>query len=353
MKQRKSNSRKGLLAVIAVLAVLLVVLAAVALSMGPVSPDPTEPAGPTDPTPGTVTDPTRRPTDPTDPTAPTPPTVPGHTHDHAVTQTVEPNCTSGGYSVYVCDCGDSYFGDKTEPLGHSFETEVVEATHVAGGYTRHTCTRCGFDYTDSYTDRIPYPTDPETEPQGSMYNLIHGLQITDMGSYTGPFMEDGSDETVSNVLMIVLTNTGTEMLQYAQVQLSGPSGTAAFSVTTLPAGASVLLLEQNRMQDSQNLEFTSAAAYNVVFFPEDQTVHTDWFSFQGMEGALNVTNISGADISSDIEIYYKNLVDGRLYGGITYVARIPGGLTADETRQVMTGHFSSAESVIMFVRVAP
>jgi len=346
MKRRKTNPRRGLLTAIAVLAVLLAVLLAVALSMDPASPDPTEPAGPTGPTPG--------PTDPTPGTVtnPTKPTDPGHTHRHTVTRTQAPDCTNGGYTVYTCDCGDSYFGDKTEPLGHSFETEVVEATHVAGGYTRHTCTRCGFDYTDSYTDRIPYPTDPETEPAGSMYNLVHGLQITDMGSYTGPFMEDGSDETVSNVLMIVLTNTGTELLQYAQIELSGPSGTAVFSVTTLPAGASVLLLEQTRMQDSPELEFTSAAARNVVFFPEDQTVRTDWFSFQGMEGALNVTNISGADITGDIEIYYKNMVDGQLYGGITYVARIPGGLSADETRQVMTGHFSSSESVIMFVRVA-
>jgi hypothetical protein len=230
---------------------------------------------------------------------------------------------------------------------------VVEATHVAGGYSRHICTRCGYDYTDSYTERIPYPTDIPTEPEKSMYDLGHGLVITDMGSYTGPFMEDGSDARVSNVLMIVVSNCSSELLQYAQISLSGPDGTATFTVTTLPPGASVLLLEKNRMQDSSDLEFTSAAAEHVVFFQDDQTIHTDWFSFEANDGGITVTNVSGSAITGDIEIYYKRLVDGQLYGGITYMARLSDGLGVDETRQIATVHFSAAESVIMFVRVVP
>ena len=64
----------------------------------------------------------------------------------------------------------------------------------------------------------PAPTEPEATYQANIGELDEvnivlgsGLGILDVGSYTGIFMEDGSDEVVSGVLMAVVTNRSDRM----------------------------------------------------------------------------------------------------------------------------------------------
>ena len=110
-----------------------------------------------------------------------------------------PTCTEGGYTTYTCSlCGDSYVADETAPLGHDlgdwftvteaaceaeglerracsrcdyaeenvlpaldhdYEAVVTEPTCVDGGYTTHTCTRCGHSYVDSHTEALGHAWD--------------------------------------------------------------------------------------------------------------------------------------------------------------------------------------------------
>ena len=96
-----------------------------------------------------------------------------------------PTETSAGYTTYTCTvCGYSYQDDFTDPLPHthswgiwtsnnngthsrsctgcsetdtgncSYTDEVIAPTESSQGYTRHTCTVCGYSYKDSYTDPI-------------------------------------------------------------------------------------------------------------------------------------------------------------------------------------------------------
>ena len=48
-------------------------------------------------------------------------------------------------------------------------------------------------------------------------DLGKNLVVTDIGSYTGMYMEDGSDEIVARVLMIVVKNTGSAAMQLSTV----------------------------------------------------------------------------------------------------------------------------------------
>ena len=75
----------------------------------------------------------------------------------------------------------------------------------------------------------------------------------------------------------------------------------------------------------------------------------DQLKIQGYQGAINVTNISGQDITGDIIIYYKNSSADMYYGGITYRARIEGGLKAGELRQIVPEHFNADASTILFI----
>lgn len=183
-------------------------------------------------------------------------------------------------------------------------------------------------------------------------DLGYGLEITDIASYTGIYMEDGSDEVVSGILMIVVKNNSEQTVQYAEITLADEKNQAQFSLSTLLPGASVVLLEQNRMLFDKEADYSFAAVSNVAVFDQEPTMMSDRLTIQALDGAFNVTNISDEDITGDIYIYYKNSSSDMFYGGITYRAKIQGGLGTGEIAQVITNHFSVSGSTILFVTVS-
>ena len=177
--------------------------------------------------------------------------------------------------------------------------------------------------------------------------LGNGLKIQDVGSYTGIFMEDGSDEPVTGVLMCLVTNNSEKDVQLLNFTLSNGSQTASFSLTNLPAGESVIVLESSRMAYAPG--FTQAEVQNYAEFSAPMSLCQDKIQISSIGQAMNITNISGEDISGDILIYYKNSATDVFYGGITYRVRIEGGLKADEIRQIVPSHFNAASTTVVLV----
>ena len=198
---------------------------------------------------------------------------------------------------------------------------------------------------------MPQPID---SAERTLVNLGYGLYVTDMGSYTGMYMEDGSDEIVSGILMLVVENTGEEDIQYAEITMDFGDQQARFEMTTLPAGEKMVLLEKNRMQWQDSMDDGSVLPMieNVAYFQEPLNKMEDTLKIGIVDGAINVTNISGEDIPGTIAVYYKNAAADVYYGGITYRIQIQGGLKADEIRQVMTNHASDTGSKILFVTIS-
>lgn len=207
---------------------------------------------------------------------------------------------------------------------------------------------------DTPDTTAPGPTDQMTLSVDMVdmdHDLGNGMKIINAGAYTGIFMEDGTDDIVTGILMLVVENTGTNAVQYAEITLPTENGDARFTLSTLPAGESVVLLEQNRMSCTGKEDVSAAWAANVAVFSEPLRTHEDKLKLQIMDGAINVTNISGEDIAGDVVLYYKNASSDLLYGGITYRVRIEGGIKTDEIKQITGGHFSGDGSRIMFVTV--
>ena len=84
----------------------------------------------------------------------------GHTSGTAVIENrIEATCTTGGsYDevVYCTVCGAEISRTKkTIPAkGHSYTTQTFEPTETSAGYTRYTCSVCGYSYDTDYTYRI-------------------------------------------------------------------------------------------------------------------------------------------------------------------------------------------------------
>lgn len=68
----------------------------------------------------------------------------GHTHSYAE-QVVSPTCTSEGYTLYSCACGDSYTDAITASVGHIFGSyqSNADATCTSDGTKTAICDRCG------------------------------------------------------------------------------------------------------------------------------------------------------------------------------------------------------------------
>ena len=108
-----------------------------------------------------------------------------------------------------------------------------------------------------------------------------------------------------------------------------------------------MVLESSRMAYAEG--FTQAEVVNFASFDEPMSLCTDEIEISAFEKAINITNISGKDITGDIVIYYKNSAIDMFYGGITYRVRIEGGIKADEIRQIVPSHFMTGSSTIVHV----
>ena len=98
--------------------------------------------------------------------------IPKLDHTHEYTETVvEPTCTTKGYTLHKCECGDEYKDNETEALGHLFGEwkTITPATEEKDGEETRACTRDNCDYTEtrkipalnhthSYTETVIEPT---------------------------------------------------------------------------------------------------------------------------------------------------------------------------------------------------
>lgn len=92
--------------------------------------------------------------------------IPDELHTHSYTEkVVAPTCTEDGYTVYTCQCGDSYRDQIVPATGHSFgQWEVVKKpTTEAEGQRQRKCSVCGNTETQSIPKEIPNHTHKYTE----------------------------------------------------------------------------------------------------------------------------------------------------------------------------------------------
>lgn len=185
-------------------------------------------------------------------------------------------------------------------------------------------------------------------------NMLNGLQILDIGSYSGLNIEGDTTQFVENVLMLVVTNAGTDYIQYAEIELYNDGENYYFTLSTLAPGAKMVVLERDQTQFPEGTDFSAASAVHtqLAVFQETPSCYEDQLKIQLMNGAMNVTNVSGEDISGEIVIYYKNTSVDMYYGGVTYRTRIEGGLKTGEIRQIMLNTVYEAGTEVLYVTIA-
>lgn len=179
------------------------------------------------------------------------------------------------------------------------------------------------------------------------YTLSNGCEIAQIKSYSGPFVEDGSDEEKENVMAVVIKNTTGKHIQYMTFRLISGENEYLFKVTTLFDNSAVTVLESSGAAYTED-KIDRVELTQSVVFSSAPTVHPQELEITVMDGLMNVKNISGEDIEGNTYVYYK-LTDGDdWFGGITYRASVNGGLKNGEIRQIPANHFKKDTCKVVF-----
>mgnify|MGYP007125810170 CR=1 FL=1 len=175
------------------------------------------------------------------------------------------------------------------------------------------------------------------------------IELVSFGRYTGAFVEDGSNDPVKDVLAILVKNTGEQWIEYTEITLPCGEETAAFECKCLPGGTYALLLEKNRMIYDATMTYANATSAPPAYLANAVTDFSADFALYPDDGVVNIKNISGGDIASDVTVNYKNEAGKYFLGGIVYRIRIEGGIPADGIVQRMEPNFTALHSVLLFM----
>lgn len=189
---------------------------------------------------------------------------------------------------------------------------------------------------------------PEIEDKAFMDGLV---TVEKVGRYAGIFVEDGSDEIVSDVFAITVVNNSDKMLQYAQVVITCGGEEYTFDMSTIPAGARAQVLEKDKKALPEDLSGAQTVLTTVTEFQEAPSTYPEVFELTPFEYSVNIKNISKSGISGDVYVYYKTKVGDLYMGGITYRAKVTD-LAAGEEKSAYASHFYGSDSEILFVTYA-
>lgn len=176
------------------------------------------------------------------------------------------------------------------------------------------------------------------------------LIVESIGSYTGNFIEDGSDETIKAVTALVISNISDKMLQVGDITFQvNDKETASFRVTNLLPHTSVLVLETNKRTYSDKDDYSYGTVVNAYLDKPDLMKKV--FKITKENGKLVLKNKTDKSYKK-VYVYYKYAQTGGAFlGGITY--RVPfENVEGKKSVSSVANHFNANTSVIVDVQIA-
>lgn len=174
------------------------------------------------------------------------------------------------------------------------------------------------------------------------------LTIEKVASYTGVYLEDGSDKDISGVSTMVLVNHSKSAAEYVDITLNCDGKALEFVASAVPSGATVVVQEANQAsyQNGTYSDCTAQVASLDKFELSESQVKVE----DNGDNSLTVTNLTGSDIPV-VRVFYKYYMDDSdaYVGGIAYTAKLTN-LKANGSQKITPSHFSSSGSKVLMVR---
>lgn len=236
--------------------------------------------------------------------------------------------------------------DYVEPDKGTLDMDKIQG-FTAAGENVSSSTDTTEDDTDSKSDSKDSEQDSSAVSDITLADS--NLTVEAVGSYSGNFLEDGSDEPTANVAAMLITNNSDKMLQIAEISFQvNEKDTAVFKVTDLPAGTSTLALESNKREFSEEDAYTYGET--ATAYIEQPSLEEDKFELETEDGKITLKNKTDKSYEK-VYVYYKYVQIGGAYlGGITYRTPFENVPAGGETEAV-AAHFNPESSKIMAVQI--
>ena len=208
------------------------------------------------------------------------------------------------------------------------------------------------DPQENFSSRVEIPTakDPETGETFLSFPCAvseYGLVLKKLDSYEGVFVEDGTNRLLSSVAMLLVENTGSLPVEYAVIYMFCGSETLEFSISALPAGASLLV--QEKTGKAPPAEKPEAGEATVIPRAELEMNEKSVLVKDNGDSSLTVTNLTEETLSS-VRVFYKYYQEGVYVGGIAFNLNVTD-LPAGKSKTVMPAHFTSADCRVVMVQI--
>ena len=191
----------------------------------------------------------------------------------------------------------------------------------------------------------PWVADMPTERNDPVE--LDGLRFTSFGRYSGAYVEDGSDDPVEDVAIVLVVNTGERYLEYASVSFEIDGETATFTVTNLPPQRGAWVLARDALQINSSASFVLKGGTTTFCTPEASAE----IIAKPMNGTVLVENHSETEAFTGY-IYYKTVYeDGNYLGGITYRSQIEE-LPPRSTTEITAAHCSETAEIVRIMPIA-
>lgn len=170
------------------------------------------------------------------------------------------------------------------------------------------------------------------------------LAYSNFSSFSGLYVEDGSDVPVENVAAMLVTNQSEDFLDLATVEYEIDGKAAVFVVTGLPPGRSAWVMEKNKMTIAADADFKYVK--KTTAFKDGVIAETDKISLFAEGNMLTAVNNTDEKLEG-VFVYYKTLhTDGNYLGGITYKTTF-GDLEPGEKKTELAGHYDKGKTEIV------
>ena len=143
------------------------------------------------------------------------------------------------------------------------------------------------------------------------------LVIQSLGGYEGPYLEDGTYEEVSDVVAVMVHNTGKTTIKNTNFTLKTAQGIYKFQGRTILPDQTCVLLELAR--EPYRGESAAVCIGSVVAEDRENMLDSCVSVAAGQENTVVVSNISNGTVEG-LCLYYKTylLETDTLIGGLTY-----------------------------------
>ena len=148
----------------------------------------------------------------------------------------------------------------------------------------------------------------ETE---ALFTVDNWLKIYSVSEYDGK-------------ISLIAENISEDNVEYAVLTLKTDDAYLTFNISALFKGEKAYLVCNENYSSDIAGRITSRKTDNRILYAKEKIIDENTLSVTVKNGAFSVKNISETDISSDIFIYYKEIVNNLPNGSVTHRLRING-----------------------------